>query len=393
MAYTFRFATVAEYRAAKASGGVIYNALRPSSSTGSATNVSRSAVSFIAEIGRSVVDAVNVCVPYEQGGYVGDIKCYSPTHGDFWLKVDAAEWSTTSLGQNYFDSTTWPSTFVRIGYVFHRSGNGGLLCAMNGTTAEWSSDTGTTVAGIPTTDKVSAGSIRNYKTWIAGASREIAEAYYGDKMYLYHWPLPRSLWDAACKAAKEGTTGSGSVSDTTTTSGTTYTTSWSSANGVATISVYLYGAGQKSFNPADYDYDFDRWYEENILVPVLGPAGTATATVVNGIRNDGVRNTRIMKATGKSAAADYALSYSAAAPNYGAGMWWIPTIRELVLLSRQALGLIQRGSNIVRGATWSSTQYSSTNAWSVYLNDGYVNSNAKTNTFQVRVVSGFVLKK
>lgn len=36
-----------------------------------------------------------------------------------------------------------------------------------------------------------------------------------------------------------------------------------------------------------------------------------------------------------------------------------------------------------------SNQYSSTNAWNVNLNNGNVNNNTKTNTYQVRVVSGF----
>ena len=72
MAYAFTFATKAAYTAAKQSGGSIYNALIPSSSTGGTTNVSRSAVSFIAELGRAVVDSVNLCVPYKEGGFVGD---------------------------------------------------------------------------------------------------------------------------------------------------------------------------------------------------------------------------------------------------------------------------------------------------------------------------------
>ena len=59
MAYAFTFTTKAAYTAAKQSGGSIYNALIPSSSTGGTTNVSRSAVSFIAELGRAVVDSVN----------------------------------------------------------------------------------------------------------------------------------------------------------------------------------------------------------------------------------------------------------------------------------------------------------------------------------------------
>lgn len=389
MAYTFRFATVAEYRAAKASGGVIYNALRPSSSTGSATNVSRSAVSFIAEIGRSVVDAVNVCVPYEQGGFVGDIKCYSPTHGEFWLKVDAAEWSTTSLGQNYFDSTTWPSTFVRIGFCFWRQGQNGLLCSMvnSGTTYAWQTDT-TEISGVFTKSLVWQGT--RHKTWIAGIM-EAAEAAWGDTFYNYTWPCPRSLWDAAVDAAKKGITASGECYDNQ--NPPQKQSTWQASNGVATITVLYYG-GTANVNPADYGYNFDDWYAENVGVRIPGPRDTATALRdEKGTNNDGVRNTRIMKQSGKSPAADFALSFAVNAPGYEAGRWWIPNLIELARMMRVYLRLNKAGANFTKTAYWSSTQYSSASAWSAHLYSGRVGNTTKTSPYLLRVVSGFFLNK
>ena len=85
--YTFQFATKAQYSAAKASGGAIYAALFPSpaAQTGNTVNVSRSVVSFIAELGTAVTDSVNLCVPYEQGGLAGDV-LYSDGTDYFWMK-------------------------------------------------------------------------------------------------------------------------------------------------------------------------------------------------------------------------------------------------------------------------------------------------------------------
>lgn len=380
MQYTFRFATVAAYQAAKASGGAIYEALVPSSSTESAVNVSRSAVSFIAELGRSVIDAVNVCVPYLEGGFVGDILCYSSTYGKFWLKQPSISWSTTSLGQNYYDPTTWPAGFVRIGFCFERKGRHGLICAMSGGGYAWSSDTSTLVSGIYTTTAIWRG--KKVSTRIAGC-KEAAEARYGSSYYIHSWPLPRTMWDAAVEAAKTGATSSGSAGDS----------SWTASGGVATITVVT-TEGTYTVNPADYNYNFDVWYAENIAAPVPGQAGTATGLRnTSGVNNDGVRNTRLMYATGNSAAANYAMSYSVSAPGYGAGDWWIPSLPELVTLMRTYPDLNKGGAGFSTSyAYWSSTQYSATYAWTVGLAGGHVDYSSRTRGYQVRPISAFYLE-
>lgn len=379
--YAFSFATVAAYKSAKNSGGTaeIYNALVPSSTTGSTTNVSRAAVSFIAELGRAVVDSVNVCVPYAEGGFVGDVLCYNSTYGYFWMKSPRASWDANSLGQTYYDSTTFPSGFVRVGYCFHREGKHGLITELgNGEGLAWSSNTSSAISGIYASTSVPTGT--RGVTWIAGC-KEAAESVHGSNYYVYSWPIPRTIWNAACEAAKTGVSSSGSSGSC----------SWSSSGGVATITTTdVYGT--YTVNPADYDYNFDRWYRDNIEAIIPGPAGSITSlSKNNNIAHDGVRNTRLLYATGTSAAANRAVAYAVSgAPKHGAGMWWIPTLPELIRMCKVYPELNKNGAGFSTSyAYWSSDQYNASYAWRVALSTGSVNHGAKPDGFQVRLVSAF----
>lgn len=74
---------------------------------------------------------------------------------------------------------------------------------------------------------------------------------------------------------------------------------------------------------------------------------------------------------------------------------YIPTLAELYLicLNRKAINAAMRfvGGQELAGWYWSSTEYSATDAWDLYLNGGFADSNAKaTNTTRVRPVSAFL---
>lgn len=384
---TFTFATVAAYRSAKQSNGTaeIYNALIPSSSTGSTVNVARSVVSYIAELGRSVVDSVNVCVPYEQGGFVGDVLYYNSTYGYFWMKSPRSTWSADAIGQTYYDPATMPASFVRVGFCFLREGRHGLICNLTSTVLAWSTDTSTTVPSIFTSTTIANGIRIN--TWIAGV-KEAAEAVWGSSYYQYSWPLPRTVWDTVVANIKSRTAGSG---------GTANQCTWTvtkTANGDYQGLITAYGTQtMTNINPADYDYNFDRWYRENVEAAIPGPVGTVTALRnASGVNNDGLRNTQILYETGNSPAANHAVAYSVNAPKHGAGKWWIPTAIEMIRLAKVYPELNKNGAGFSTSyAYWTSDQYNSTDAWGVNLNNGLVNHYTKTNGYQVRLVSAFEL--
>ena len=80
-----------------------------------------------------------------------------------------------------------------------------------------------------------------------------------------------------------------------------------------------------------------------------------------------------------------------------AGKWWLPSEGELMLIYAKmnkinyALSLITGSTQLARDWYWSSTEYSSTYAWYLYLNDGLMNSFTKAaNTGRVRPVSAFI---
>ena len=81
-----------------------------------------------------------------------------------------------------------------------------------------------------------------------------------------------------------------------------------------------------------------------------------------------------------------------------AGRWWLPSLGELMMIYANmrkinyALSLINGATQLAETAYWSSTEYSTTYAWGLYLNDGNANGwRAKaTNQHRVRPVSAFL---
>lgn len=80
-----------------------------------------------------------------------------------------------------------------------------------------------------------------------------------------------------------------------------------------------------------------------------------------------------------------------------AGKWWLPSLGELMMIYANmrkinyALSLINGATQLAETWYWSSTEYSATHAWGLYLNLGSASNTAKA-TYQLRVrpVSAFL---
>ena len=80
-----------------------------------------------------------------------------------------------------------------------------------------------------------------------------------------------------------------------------------------------------------------------------------------------------------------------------AGKWWLPSLGELMMIYANmrkinyALSLINGATQLAETAYWSSTEYSATYAWFLYLGNGYAYGTAKaTYQYRVRPVSAFL---
>lgn len=80
-----------------------------------------------------------------------------------------------------------------------------------------------------------------------------------------------------------------------------------------------------------------------------------------------------------------------------AGRWWLPSLGELMMIYANmrkinyALSLINGATQLAETWYWSSTECSATNAWRLYLTNGYAVSYTKaTNQGRVRPVSAFL---
>lgn len=122
-------------------------------------------------------------------------------------------------------------------------------------------------------------------------------------------------------------------------------------------------------------------------------AGRANTTaIINGSTSSNVTNT-----------ADYAAGFcnkysrtNANGTGLTAGRWWLPSIGEIVMIwanfdkINYALSKISGATQLQANWYWSSTQYSATNAWNLYLRDGYMGNYYKFNQLRVRPVSAFL---
>ena len=80
-----------------------------------------------------------------------------------------------------------------------------------------------------------------------------------------------------------------------------------------------------------------------------------------------------------------------------AGRWWLPSLGELMMIYANmrkinyALSLINGATQLEGTTYWSSTEYSATFAWLLYLSGGYASINTKaTSQGRVRPVSAFL---
>ena len=80
-----------------------------------------------------------------------------------------------------------------------------------------------------------------------------------------------------------------------------------------------------------------------------------------------------------------------------AGKWWLPSTGEMMaiyanmLKINYALSLISGATQLAEDWYWTSTEYSATDAWLLYLNGGFMGNGTKATTaFHVRPVSAFI---
>lgn len=88
------------------------------------------------------------------------------------------------------------------------------------------------------------------------------------------------------------------------------------------------------------------------------------------------------------------------ANGYGltAGKWWLPSLGEMLMIYANmtkinyALSLITGATQLQENWYWTSTEYSATNAWYLYLSNGYVSTITRkaSNAGRVRAVSAFI---
>ena len=103
--------------------------------------------------------------------------------------------------------------------------------------------------------------------------------------------------------------------------------------------------------------------------------------------------------SGESSASGYCYQYSRTNANGQgliAGKWWLPSMGELMMIYANmrkinyALSLIEGATQLAETLYWTSTEYSATYAWGLYLNYGYADYYTKAAyQFRVRPVSAF----
>ncbi len=133
--------------------------------------------------------------------------------------------------------------------------------------------------------------------------------------------------------------------------------------------------------------------------------GTTTSDRVTAINDwNGKQNTAAQithnECSGNAYAPGFCAAYSRANANGNgltAGKWWLPSLGEMMMIYANmtkvnyALSLITGADQLEEQAYWTSTENSATNAWFLYLSNGFASYGTKASfTFRVRPVSAFI---
>jgi len=417
---TMTFSTVALYKAAKASGGTIYNALVNS------TKVSDTVVSFITDIGQTAIDAMNPIVE-EPYGEIGDTLLYCSTDSKFyWLKSRAGI-NAGTVGCS-FAVTSKLTNYTIIGTLIHRVKGEGLImsdslggipwCRTNSYSQSDQSTWAITFSNMPNIQHAKTRkSITRHQAY-ASLGLDMRERL-GSGYNQYSNPFPRSAWDAMMAAYQAG-----SVTASNASGGTTYDTSanWTwkvekvAAGGSltgntikATFSFKTSQGANTGYNPADWDFKFDRWYKDCMEIYCIAPNSSAyegSSTELSGRENtrrmlefistynNGKATASQINATASgNCAVACDLYYKIATDNakFGQHKWWLPNLTELAYATTHDRILFKKGINLGGNYWWSSTQYSQYNAIGADTRSDYVMShyNLKYDDLTVRAVSAY----
>jgi len=375
MKYSFTFDNIDKYKAAKNSstaaadgGHPIYDALV----TNAAGSVSRTCISTIKNTGQTLVDAMNLIVPRKQGGEVGDTLLYNSTDQQYyWLKGRNA-YSSTSLGGVYAtQSSGTPSIagYVNIGFVGHREGNRCLIFYVH-PDGLGSSTWGVSGTTLLTSRTLELGNGSTSHPMSVGL--ETVEGYYGYSISYsvatYIYPVSRiawnkmlakiyanesSAWDTSGIAIKSSSSAQGWKVDASTDG---------SNLGNGTISVSMRDSNTTTvYDPADYDYDYEKWYHNNVCVRFPSARTNSVMHEYSGQNSTAILN--------NASPTDYPIAAAClgykvtGVSDFGEGKWWWPCMRELWLMQRNTHLLKAKGidANI---NYWSCTPFDSTQAWS-----------------------------
>lgn len=355
------FPTVASYQAAKAQGGAIYNAVLGGG------RYTASVASYIAEIGRSVIDALNLVVPRSQG-QPGDVLLYRTADAQyFWLKVrnPSASWSAALLGQTVYDQAKLASAgYVEVGFMLYRRNRScAVLSLADIGSAAWASASGL-VPNVATGTLIDIGT----GTQAASAAFDLATAEQGS-INDVTLPVSRSVWENVIASTVSGASASGSFTNG----------SWTTTGGVASIT-YLLHDTSFTINPADYAFDFDEWWK--LCVRAKRDASSGIASLAQAQQNTGA----LVAAGGKPAASacrNYGLS---GVPAFVAGRWHQPSVSDFVA-AMPSLSLLRDKGVLPSSRLWTSDQADDTLAWAVDFSNGRILTETKTTSRPVRAIA------
>ena len=128
--------------------------------------------------------------------------------------------------------------------------------------------------------------------------------------------------------------------------------------------------------------------------------GTTTSDRVTAYSDwAGKANTTAQITHAECQGASYAPGFCAQYSHGGlaAGKWWLPSLGEMFMIYANmtkinyALSLITGATQLSETWYWTSTEYSSTYAWTLYLTNGYMGNTTKaSHRIRVRAVSAFI---
>lgn len=396
---SFTYTTYDDYLAARADEGEVGSLLTQEYILESG-EVSNAVISYIIETGQIFTDAVNIILPMSEGAPGDMLVCHNPTGAFMWVKG-----GVKGLGTAYILSGVLTEKgYTPIGLLAHRNGNKCIIISESdeyisffdhSTLTSWGAAASDNITTLLKCERADGMLCDN-----AALSHSLTKSVY-DTYDIEFNPIRRVIWEEAKRSYYTLHT----IDGTLITGGTLY------AYELTENDVILFSArvtleegavsaqmtyqkrigndyAEEIFDPVDYGWDYQRWYDANIKGRFSDDGGRLdTSVLAQVLQPESYYAANVAYRKCILSPADPQSGQRQEITPFGISAWWLPSVAEWAKIMRNADRLHLKNTD--DWAYWTSTQNDLEYAWVVDMNSCTMKRKYKNAYAAVRAITEF----